>query len=102
MPNLVPCINCEKEISSRASRCPICGTTESQNAKCGVCGQRLREKLAFHLSDKHFHQECLAPIAKKFFSPKSALYCADCRALMDWLPVGTLGWLNYTIDPCHK
>ena len=108
MPNLIPCIECGRNISPSANKCPHCGNTDPLGVQCFDCGQRLKRAAStlFGSSSEHvnFHHECLAGFASNYFSPSEQLKCKDCHAILTFLPpVGDIRWATQSIKmPCPK
>ncbi len=105
MSNLIPCIDCGKNVSRSARTCPHCASQDPVGVTCVECEGRLSTGKAATFGDseypKYFHPECLTTIVREYFSPYEPLHCHDCHGLLNTPPPGDHAWAKgYPEKPC--
>jgi len=85
-PYLTRCIECEKQISSSAYKCPHCQTTSPFGITCHICNKKLRKSKAKQVLDSEgdpiysAHEECLNWVQQEVVGNQKIVYqCPVCR-----------------------
>ncbi len=85
-PYLTRCIECEKQISSSAYKCPHCQTTSPFGITCHICNKKLRKSKAKQVLDSEgdpiysAHEECLNWVQQEVVENQKVVYqCPVCR-----------------------
>jgi hypothetical protein len=77
------CVACGEEISTRAAKCPACGTVQGPPRLCNVCGARMPVK-ALRCRDCKAYQDGDKCSSCSQLMPPGSRYCETCKSYRGW------------------